>query len=106
MALRGRDWAGGILGHDHFVQGISELPRFNRVDFADVLSGSSCHYTLDLDSVHTGSLDEVDGGASPLMVQRFADKLGIAPGIVVGRLQYEKLLPYNLQTRLFPCFWL
>ena len=39
------------------------------------------------------------------MVQRFADKLGIAPGIVVGRLQYEKLLPYNLQTRLFPCFW-
>ncbi len=29
------------------------------------------------------------------MVHSFADKLGIAPGIVVGRLQCEKLLPYT-----------
>ena len=29
------------------------------------------------------------------MVQRFADKLGIAPGIVVGRLQYEKLVSFT-----------
>jgi HTH-type transcriptional regulator / antitoxin HigA len=28
-------------------------------------------------------------------IQRFAAELGIAPGIVVGRLQYEKLLPYT-----------
>ena len=28
-------------------------------------------------------------------VQRFAAQLGIAPGIVVGRLQHEKLLPYT-----------
>jgi HTH-type transcriptional regulator/antitoxin HigA len=28
-------------------------------------------------------------------IQRFAAELGIAPGIVVGRLQHEKLLPYT-----------
>lgn len=28
-------------------------------------------------------------------VKRFAAELGVAPGIVVGRLQYEKLLPYT-----------
>ncbi len=28
-------------------------------------------------------------------IQEFAQKIGIAPGIVVGRLQHEKLLPYN-----------
>lgn len=29
------------------------------------------------------------------VVQRFADKLGIAPGIVVGRLQHETLVPFT-----------
>ena len=29
------------------------------------------------------------------VVQRFAGKLGIAPGIVVGRLQHEKLVPFT-----------
>jgi HTH-type transcriptional regulator / antitoxin HigA len=29
------------------------------------------------------------------MIQRFADKLGIAPGIVVGRLQHEKLVRFS-----------
>ena len=28
-------------------------------------------------------------------IKEFAKKIGIAPGIIVGRLQYEKLLPYD-----------
>jgi addiction module HigA family antidote len=39
-------------------------------------------------------------------IQRFADQLGISPGIVVGRLQHEKLLPFthlNALKRRF-CF--
>jgi len=28
-------------------------------------------------------------------VVRFANELGIAPGIVVGRLQHEKIIPYT-----------
>ena len=39
-------------------------------------------------------------------IQRFATQLGIAPGIVVGRLQHEKLLPFahlNVLKRRF-CF--
>jgi len=38
--------------------------------------------------------------SNPRIVQ-FADYLGIAPGIVVGRLQREKLLPFNKGTQLF-----
>lgn len=41
-------------------------------------------------------------------IESFANKIGIAPGIVVGRLQKEKLLPWNhhlnnLKVK-FPCF--
>lgn len=41
--------------------------------------------------------------AEPLSLGRiraFADGLGIAPGIVVGRLQHEKLLPFNHGNKL------
>ena len=34
---------------------------------------------------------------SVVAVRRFADELGIAPGIVVGRLQHERLLPWRTQ---------
>jgi len=38
------------------------------------------------------------------VIKRFASKIGIAPGIVVGRLQYEGILPYShfndLKSRL------
>jgi Zn-dependent peptidase ImmA (M78 family) len=34
-------------------------------------------------------------------ITAFAAELDIAPGIVVGRLQREKLLPYNRGTSLF-----
>jgi HTH-type transcriptional regulator/antitoxin HigA len=33
-------------------------------------------------------------------VCRFAKKLGIAPGIVVGRLQHDKLLPFSRLNKL------
>jgi HTH-type transcriptional regulator / antitoxin HigA len=33
-------------------------------------------------------------------VQAFASKLAIAPGIVVGRLQHERLLPFNQLNHL------
>jgi HTH-type transcriptional regulator/antitoxin HigA len=33
-------------------------------------------------------------------IRYFAEKLGIAPGIVVGRMQHEKLLPFNRFNKL------
>ena len=33
-------------------------------------------------------------------VQRFADRIGIAPGIVVGRLQHDNLWPYSQGNEL------
>lgn len=33
-------------------------------------------------------------------VQRFADRIGVAPGIVVGRLQHDNLWPYSQGNRL------
>jgi len=30
-----------------------------------------------------------------LQIRRFAARIGIAPGIVVGRLQHDKVLPMN-----------
>jgi addiction module HigA family antidote len=41
--------------------------------------------------------------AEPLSLERlraFADRLGVAPGIVVGRLQHDKLLPFNNGNQL------
>lgn len=35
------------------------------------------------------------GNKSKRAIRQFASELGIAPGIVVGRLQYEKFLPYS-----------
>jgi HTH-type transcriptional regulator/antitoxin HigA len=33
-------------------------------------------------------------------VAEFAQRIGVAPGIVVGRLQHEGLIPYNRLNRL------
>src|SRR5690606_19950370 len=33
-------------------------------------------------------------------IGRFADRLGIAPGIVVGRLQHDKLIPFKQHNGL------
>jgi HTH-type transcriptional regulator / antitoxin HigA len=33
-------------------------------------------------------------------VQRFADRIGLAPGIVVGRLQHDSLWPYSQGNQL------
>lgn len=41
-----------------------------------------------------------DGYYTPRSVTQFADSLGIAPGIVVGRLQKEDRLPYHQLTSL------
>ena len=62
--------------------------------------------------IHSGVEQEADGFASQLLikrkheaelgtlathadVKRFAKRIGVAPGIVVGRLQYEKRWPYS-----------
>jgi len=67
--------------------------------------------------VHSGHEQEADAFASQLLIPRrreaelsnvltsadarqFADELGIAPSIVVGRLQYEKRWPYNRGNEL------
>jgi hypothetical protein len=46
----------------------------------------------------------VAGGVTASSIERFADRLGVAPGIVVGRLQHDGLLAFNqlnhLKTRL------
>ena len=39
-------------------------------------------------------------------IQRFAAELGISPGIVVGRLQHEKLIPFNQHNGLKRRFFL
>lgn len=66
---------------------------------------------------HSGVENEADGFASQILIPRraeaelgtiatleqaqaFADRLGIAPGIVVGRLQHEKRWPYNKGNQL------
>ncbi len=36
-----------------------------------------------------------DSYCTKVGIKEFAKKIGIAPGIIVGRLQYEKLLPYD-----------
>jgi HTH-type transcriptional regulator / antitoxin HigA len=36
-------------------------------------------------------------------VERFADEIGIAPGIVVGRLQHEKVLPMGIRATSSRC---
>jgi HTH-type transcriptional regulator / antitoxin HigA len=38
-------------------------------------------------------------------VQQFADKIGIAPGIVVGRLQHDGLWPYSRGNQLKRQLW-
>ena len=37
---------------------------------------------------------------SQTAIRLFAEKLGIAPGIVVGRLQHDKVIPYSTGNRL------
>lgn len=41
-----------------------------------------------------------DGTPSKEMVSSFASELGIAPGIIVGRLQREQILPWNYYNDL------
>lgn len=48
---------------------------------------------------HWETLMELDY-TDPRIVEDFATQIGIAPGIVVGRLQSERLLPWNAMTRL------
>jgi hypothetical protein len=38
--------------------------------------------------------------AKKAAVRELAKQLGIAPGIVVGRLQYERIVPWNLLNDL------
>jgi Zn-dependent peptidase ImmA (M78 family) len=40
------------------------------------------------------------GNFSAPTIQRFAHSIGIAPGIVVGRLQYDKVIPYSQGNKL------
>ena len=40
------------------------------------------------------------GGPSRADIVRFADDVGVHPGIVVGRLQHEKLIPYSFHNDL------
>jgi addiction module HigA family antidote len=44
------------------------------------------------------------GSYSPVTIKAFADDVGVSPGIIVGRLQHERLIPYShltgLRTRL------
>jgi HTH-type transcriptional regulator / antitoxin HigA len=44
---------------------------------------------------------ELAGLTSESDVVQFAKKLGVAPGIVVGRMQHARLIPHNQWTRLF-----
>ena len=37
---------------------------------------------------------------SQTAIKQFAEKLGIAPGIVVGRLQHDKVIPYSTGNKL------
>jgi HTH-type transcriptional regulator / antitoxin HigA len=47
-----------------------------------------------------GEAKELPGLGTPDDVQRFADRIGIAPGIVVGRLQHDSLWPYSQGNQL------
>jgi HTH-type transcriptional regulator/antitoxin HigA len=40
------------------------------------------------------------GDFSLAAVKRFASEIGVAPGIVVGRMQHDKLLPYSAHHEL------
>lgn len=50
--------------------------------------------------IPTARLDDLWSLNTKAQVTKFADAIGIAPGIVVGRMQHEELIPHNQWTDL------
>lgn len=85
------------------------LRHSKRQTFIDA-EGSGVSEDLELDAdrfasrllippTHEAELQEL---ASPHDVKEFAQRIGIHPGIVVGRMQHERLIPYNTWNNLIP----
>ena len=89
--------AGHILSHEHrnFVEGISTDAE-NRSE-EDEANQFAADFLIPKQAWNVFAEDHDWSGPA---VQQFAEGHGIHPGIVVGRMHHEKLLPYNRLTAL------
>jgi addiction module HigA family antidote len=74
---------------DLVLEGIEEVADAAKEDAADRFATDLLIPKLAFGEFIRGSHD------SAIAIENFANRIGIAPGIVVGRLQHEQLLPYN-----------
>ena len=70
------------------------------VDYTDELRENQANQFAANILIPLSDADDLPGLKSHAAVETFAESIGIAPGIVVGRLQHEKIIPYRNLNRL------
>ncbi|HEX9659192.1 MAG TPA: ImmA/IrrE family metallo-endopeptidase, partial [Rhodothermales bacterium] len=82
-----------------FLEGIEDPDQRMQEEEANAFAAHFLVPDGDLDEFELG-VWKMDPGIEPTAVseravRRFAKRIGVAPGIVVGRLQHEKMIPFS-----------